>query len=509
MRRKSNKTTQQRRFIFRNSAGFTPVKKEDIYDSEHIFPQLQPIFDYLRNFRSYHRENIPVDGGAVLCGPPGMGKTLFARYIATESDARFVNVREFPVEIKNGVQLWQPKDVASLFSIGRNWVKKYGKPIVFFIDQFDNFLEANSADIKSQFELELDGFLGRGEGIFLLVTSQSMPKVMFIVTGDDDDELSPSFGGALFRRGRIGIHIPFSKPDFAQSEVLLRGFLEGHPHADHIDCGSLVRLLDRPTPADIKYAVSEARQLVMREAITMRASRKTIRTAPITQKQLIGIFLSKVLDKETGHAQTEAEKHETAVHELGHYIVGRALGLPTYFVSIRPGLSTVGITFGNDDLKTKSHEDLRRQIAFVAGGWEAERLYGISSNTGKSADLFHAADIAEKLIFLGERKYLKPYGHLQAGRIMEEGSGINMSQRMLVALEKDIARLLTEEELRARHTLRFFGKGLLKKIAKVLAKNSHGVMLQKELDALIGEKLSDFHKRHRIVDRMKKATVRR
>jgi ATP-dependent Zn protease len=492
--------SRQKDFIEQRIAtDFTPVKREEIYGSGHIFPQLNPIFEILKHYRIYHRQGIPVDGGAVLCGPSGMGKTLFSRWIATESKARFVDVRSFPVEVKNGVQLWQPKDVSSLFRLSGTWSAKNDQPIVLFIDQADNFFKGVQSDVKIQFEIELDGFVQKGTGVFLLFTSQTIPQGDGTVVG---------FGGALFRRGRIGFHIPFTKPDFRQSAELLRGFLTDHPHEPNIASDDAVHLLSSPSAADIKYAVAEARQLAQRELINAdeHVAVETLAATPITERHLIEVFLSKVLDKVSGQTMTEQEKYETAVHELGHYIVARSLGIAAHFVSIRAGLRTLGLTFSSDDAKCNSYEDARRQTAFFSGGWEAERLCDIPPNDGMLGDIELVNNEAEYLVgILGDRKKLRRYGKLAAERwFNDDEGGAFLSQKMLAAFEDDLAAVLLAEERRARKILRFFGKGLLRKIAHILVKRQGGVMLRKELDGLLQPKLAEYHRQNHIVDRIRK-----
>jgi len=504
-RTKVSLKTLQRDFIARRSAKFAPVKREEIYGCEHIFPQLTPILEILKHYRAYRRQGIPVDGGAVLCGSPGMGKTMFARYIATEGGARFVDVREFPVEIKGGIQLWQPKDVTALFSLSAKWSARNNRPIVLFLDQADNFFDGVAGSVKTQFEIELDGFTQRGTGIFLLLTSQAMPQVVFTISEDDDDAVS-SFGGALFRRGRIGIHVPFVKPDYPQRAKLLRGFLTDHPHDDDIAYDDLAHLLDAPSAADIKYAVSEARQLAQREMVSAdkNVASDVLAKAPITEHHLIKIFLSKVLDKSSGWTLTDQEKYEIGVHELGHYIVARAQGIAAHFASIRAGLQSLGLTFSTDDSKKQTQESVRRQIAVSSASWEAELLCGIPENTGKSGDLEMANSAAEYLVgILGERTNLRRYGKLYIERNYEDGCGHSMSPGMLAGFEKDVAKILNEEERRARAILRFFGKNLIRKIARLLAENPNGVMLRSELDALLQPKLAEYHRRNQIVDRIR------
>jgi hypothetical protein len=78
------------------------------------------------------------------------------------------------------------------------------------------------------------------------------------------------------------------------------------------------------------------------------------------------------------------------------------------------------------------------------------------------------------------------------------------SPGVLARLEEDTAAILIAEEHRARKVLRFFGKRLIREIATILTKRPSGVMLRKELDALLQPKLAEFHQRNHIVDRIKK-----
>ena len=104
---------------------------------------------------------------------------------------------------------------------------------------------------------------------------------------------------------------------------------------------------------------------------------------------------------------------------------------------------------------------------------------------------------------LGERTDLRRYGKLYTDRYHEEGSGLIISPGMLAGFEKDVAKILTAEERRARKTLRFFGKELIRKVALIFAQRPTGVMLRKELDALLQPKLAEFHRQHRIIDRIR------
>ncbi|MDP2598843.1 MAG: AAA family ATPase, partial [Candidatus Liptonbacteria bacterium] len=141
----------------------------------------------------------------VIHGPRRIGKTMLARYIATGSGAKFVDMRRFPVDLKSGVHAWQEHDIRSLFRFSEFWTEKNKRPIVLFIDQFDEWLQVHG-NIITQLEIELAGFSGRKQGVYIVATSRTNPK---------DSEAS------LFLGGRVDKWIAMSFPDKKQQVELL------------------------------------------------------------------------------------------------------------------------------------------------------------------------------------------------------------------------------------------------------------------------------------------------
>ena len=92
----------QRSFIFDKRKAKLPLTRQEvIYGADHIFQQLEIIFNYILDSLHAFRD-VSIDSGAVFWGPHGVGKTMFARYVATKSKARFIDMKKFPVEIENG-----------------------------------------------------------------------------------------------------------------------------------------------------------------------------------------------------------------------------------------------------------------------------------------------------------------------------------------------------------------------------------------------------------------------
>jgi ATP-dependent Zn protease len=478
----------QRNFIFRAKLPFEPVERGEIYGADHIFPQVEKIIGYLNNFEEYHKRGILFDGGAIFWGPPGCGKTFFARYVATKSRAKFVNVKEFPVELKSGVHAWQTRDVSNLFRFSEAWVRNNRRPIVLFIDQFDDWLKIHGKAVGADLEVELNGMFGHREGVFFIATSKSSPS---------------SFGDSIFRPGRIGIHVAFSLPDHKQQVQLLNGFLKSYPHEKNIDVENLVYLLEEPTPISLKLSVEDAAAAAIFEGRFKMRSGTEAKDAPfIKEKHLLEVFLKKAIGSTTGYSVSDKDKLRIVVHELGHYIVGRSWGLPVRFVSIWPEIKSLGMTFSSGDpARLVSVKELKLHMARSSGGVEAEMICGLGEIASAASDIEISSEQAETLVAMSghcRRFFLGEYGLLNVSRDGE--SPLRVSGEYLSKYEKALGRLSNAERLRARSTLKFFGKKFIMGVAEKIATKPLGVILQRELDKLLEPKLSAFHRLHKVED---------
>ncbi len=189
-------------------------------------------------------------GGIMMYGPPGCGKTYFARATAGEIEAAFISVG-----INDVLEMWlgnSERNLHGLFELARN-----NTPCVLFFDEVDalggrraDMSGGSSRQVINQFLAELDGVEYSNEGVLVLAATNA-----------------PWHVDAAFRRpGRFDEVLFVPPPDADAREAILKIHCRGKP-IESIDFGKVAKKAERFSGADMKAIVDAAVEDKLRESL--------------------------------------------------------------------------------------------------------------------------------------------------------------------------------------------------------------------------------------------------
>ncbi|KAM9288482.1 mitochondrial inner membrane m-AAA protease component paraplegin isoform 1-T1 [Morus bassanus] len=439
---------------------------KDVAGMHEAKMEVKEFVDYLKNPDRYLQLGAKVPKGALLLGPPGCGKTLLAKAVATEAQVPFLAMAgsEF-VEVIGGLGAAR---VRSLFREAQARA-----PCIVYIDEIDAVGKKRSTNISGFANAEEEQTLNQ-----LLVEMDGMgttDHVIVLASTNRADVLD----NALMRPGRLDRHIFIDLPTLQERREIFEQHLKGLKLIQDASFYSqhLAELTPGFSGADIANICNEAALHAAREG---HKSIDTFNFEYAVERVIAGTAKrSKILSPE--------ERKVVAFHESGHALVGWLLEHTEAVmkVSIAPrtnaALGFAQILPREQYLFTK--EQLLERMCMALGGRVSEAITFNKVTTGAQDDLKKVTKIAYSMV--------KQYGMVPSiGQLsfpdLEISAGIGrrpFSQGLQQMMDHE-AKVLVAQAYRRTEKLLLENRDKLQTLSNALLEKE--VINYDDIEALIG-----------------------
>ncbi|UCE11596.1 MAG: CDC48 family AAA ATPase [Candidatus Thorarchaeota archaeon] len=255
------------------------VRWSDIGGLDEAKQELIEVVEWpLKKPESFKRLGISPPKGVLIFGPPGCGKTLLARAVATESEANFISVKGPELLSK-----WVGESERAIREVFRK--ARTAAPAMIFFDEIDAIapVRGRSAGDSQVTERVISQLLTEMDGL------ESMKDVVVLAATNRPELLDR----ALLRSGRFDRFVYVNPPDAKSRKQIFDIYTADMPLEPDVDLDAMVAETEYYVGGDIEGLCREAGMLSLREnleaeSVAMRhfmAAKKSIH--PSVTKEML------------------------------------------------------------------------------------------------------------------------------------------------------------------------------------------------------------------------------
>ena len=232
------------------------VHWDDIGGLEVVKQELKEAVEWpIKSPEIFERLGIKPPKGILLYGPPGCGKTLLARAVATESEANFITIKGPEVFSK-----WVGESEKAIREVFRK--ARMAAPSVIFFDELDSLVPRRglgfgdsgvSERVISQLLTEMDGIV-------------ALEDIVVIAATNRPDIVDP----AVLRPGRFDRLIYVPEPDEKSRLQIFKIYTKNMPLAKDVGLSQLVAIAKNYSGADIEALCREAGMHALRRDVNAK-----------------------------------------------------------------------------------------------------------------------------------------------------------------------------------------------------------------------------------------------
>lgn len=214
---------------------------------QELKEQLQTeVIDALHHPEEYAAYGLTIPNGMLLYGPPGCGKTFFAKHFAEEVGFNFMLIT--PSSLKSRYVNATQENIAKMF---KDAAEK--APTIIFIDEINELVPNRDSDVHEMTRSAVNEMLAQMD--------RTGEKSIFIIGATNyPDMIDP----AILRAGRLDKKYYISPPDEKAREVLFKMYLSNRPYDFGVDYIRLSELTANYVSADIEMIVNDASRIALK-----------------------------------------------------------------------------------------------------------------------------------------------------------------------------------------------------------------------------------------------------